>query len=85
MTPRRWTATPRRSAPSWEWCWDWYDGSYPSGALVDPTGPASGSDRVGRGGSWNFSADDARAADRYLWYPDYRNGALGLRLSRSLP
>ena len=32
-----------------EWCQDW-DGVYPSGALTDPTGPASGSKRVTRGG-----------------------------------
>ena len=36
----------------WEWCWDWYSDSTPAGGQ-DPTGPAdSGSNRVGRGGSW---------------------------------
>lgn len=35
-----------------EWCWDWY-GSYPWGAPgEDPTGPAMGTKRVLRGGSW---------------------------------
>jgi len=34
-----------------EWCWDWY-GDYTAGAQTNPTGAASGSDRVGRGGGW---------------------------------
>ena len=35
----------------WEWCWDWYNSSaYPS-ISVDPTGPASGTERSTRGGS----------------------------------
>ena len=38
----------------WEWTADWYQAAYPSGnPVVDPTGPASGSLRVSRGGSWN--------------------------------
>ncbi len=40
----------------WEWCWDWYSGSYPGGSVTDPTGPASGLSRVFRGGGWlNYS------------------------------
>lgn len=35
----------------WEWVNDWY-GDYPSGKLVDPTGPDGGIYRVIRGGSW---------------------------------
>ncbi|HIF32240.1 MAG TPA: hypothetical protein EYQ75_11350, partial [Planctomycetaceae bacterium] len=26
----------------WEWCQDWYEEDYPSGAVTDPTGPSSG-------------------------------------------
>ena len=38
-----------------EWCQDWY-GSYNSSPQVNPTGAASGSRRVDRGGSWlNFA------------------------------
>ena len=38
----------------WEWTADRFQATYPTGnPVVDPTGPASGSDRVFRGGSWN--------------------------------
>ncbi len=39
----------------WEWCWDWH-GDYPGGAVTDPTGPATGSNRVFRGGSWRHAS-----------------------------
>jgi len=47
----------------WEWCSDWY-GDYPTRSVTDPTGPSSGSNRVGRGGSWRAGARNARSADR---------------------
>jgi formylglycine-generating enzyme required for sulfatase activity len=34
-----------------ERCWDWYGTPYAGG--TDPRGPASGSERVGRGGGWS--------------------------------
>lgn len=47
----------------WEWCRDWY-GSYPGGMVVDPSGPASGTARINRGGSWGSGANDSRSANR---------------------
>jgi endo-1,4-beta-xylanase len=47
----------------WEWCRDWY-GPYPGGAVIDPTGPATGTDRVNRGGSFGSGARDHRSANR---------------------
>jgi formylglycine-generating enzyme required for sulfatase activity len=40
----------------WEWVSDW-KANYPGGAQTNPEGPASGSNRVRRGGSWH---DDGR-------------------------
>jgi formylglycine-generating enzyme required for sulfatase activity len=45
-----------------EWCWDWYGTPYSGG--TDPRGPASGSNRVARGGDWGEDASVARCADR---------------------
>jgi formylglycine-generating enzyme required for sulfatase activity len=68
----------------WEWCWDWY-GTYPTGPLTDPTGPASGSYRVLRGGGWDYYALRCRSAIRYYYDPYYMGRGLGLRLSRTAP
>jgi formylglycine-generating enzyme required for sulfatase activity len=47
----------------WEWCSDWY-GSYDSSPVTDPTGPASGTKRVLRGGSWFNFGVNARCSYR---------------------
>ena len=42
----------------WEWCQDWYDGGYYANSLTDdPPGPATGSLRVARGGSWTNTGE----------------------------
>jgi formylglycine-generating enzyme required for sulfatase activity len=46
-----------------EWVADWF-GTYPSGAVSNPTGPATGSSRVQRGGSWLTLAADATSYGR---------------------
>ena len=54
-----------------QWCWDWYDGTfYSSSPGTDPHGPASspGGTRVLRGGAWNFEAGFARCAYRYGFF-----------------
>ena len=63
----------------WEWCSDWYD-SYGSSSQTNPTGAASGSYRVLRGGSWNYNAMFCRVSLRSGYYPDYGNDGRGLRL-----
>jgi formylglycine-generating enzyme required for sulfatase activity len=66
----------------YEWCQDWY-GGYPSGSVTDPTGAASGSYRVLRGGSWSPISDYCRSAFRYWYSPDLRYYGLGFRVLRS--
>ena len=63
----------------YEWCWDWY-GNYSSEPQTDPTGPASGSCRVIRGGSWYGDESDARSADRNYSNMSYRSIRHGFRL-----
>jgi len=63
----------------WEWCRDWY-GSYPAGSVTDPQGPASGSYRVIRGGSWSNGAGSCRSAYRnYDNRPSGGYGDIGFR------
>jgi formylglycine-generating enzyme required for sulfatase activity len=61
-----------------EWCWDWY-GSYSSGSQTDPRGPASGSIRVSRGGSWTSQAPFGRTAYRALFGTAVSYDKLGFR------
>ena len=63
-----------------EWCSDGYDG-YQSSSQSDPQGPSSGSDRVGRGGSFFFDARYCRVSNREYYTPDFRTFDLGFRLS----
>ena len=51
-----------------EWCADWY-GAYTVGNAVDPTGLASGRDRVLRGGGWDANAQFCRSAQRFMDSP----------------
>ena len=62
-----------------EWCQDWFD-AYPGGIVVDPKGPATGWDRVFRGGDWDFYAKGCRSAGRYDYDPDAWYYNLGFRV-----
>ena len=63
----------------WEWTADWY-GAYEAGPLTDPTGAASGSYRVARGGSWRGVGAVLRSAKRGSNAPSPRNDDLGFRV-----
>jgi formylglycine-generating enzyme required for sulfatase activity len=66
-----------------EWCSDWWKRDYTSTAVSDPTGPATGSSRVIRGGGWLDVAGDCRSAARDGSAPAYRHGNFGFRLAFS--
>ena len=68
----------------WEWCQDWWSDNLPGGIALDPQGPATGSDRVIRGGSWSgwekWGDDwECRSASRYYW-PDSGLYYIGFRV-----
>ena len=63
----------------WEWCLDWC-GDYPSQAQTNPQGPSGGSNRVLRGGSWNYDADGCRVSVRGNGFPFYCDGDFGFRV-----
>ncbi len=63
-----------------QWCSDWYDaGYYAASPPTDPPGPASGENRVHRGGSWYSFPPGCRSADRSSRSPDSGDDDLGIR------
>ncbi|MBP7433193.1 SUMF1/EgtB/PvdO family nonheme iron enzyme, partial [bacterium] len=70
----------------WEWSYDWYLETPPSGdettPVVDPYGPGSGSYRVIRGGSWLNISQFCRSANRFSYAPTNRHD-YGFRLART--
>jgi len=70
----------------WEWCNDWYDSSYYSSSPgSDPTGPASGSYRMLRGGSWSVNDYFLRSANRSGYNPWDTYYYFGFRVTRDNP
>jgi formylglycine-generating enzyme required for sulfatase activity len=68
----------------WEWVNDWYSSNYyASSPSHDPPGPASGTCRVVRGGSWFNGAVALRADWRGDSAPSYLNYGIGFRAARS--
>lgn len=67
----------------WEWCSDWYSASFYSiTPKVNPTGPAKGTERVLRGGSWFQDTFGLNVTDRKSLDPEWRLGFVGFRLCR---
>ncbi|MFP3090253.1 formylglycine-generating enzyme family protein [Treponema sp. TIM-1] len=65
----------------YEWCWDWYE-SYAGGRQQNPLGPASGTFRVIRGGSWLSTENSLRHTSRGCESPSIRNSYIGFRVVR---
>jgi formylglycine-generating enzyme required for sulfatase activity len=66
----------------WEWCWDWY-GDYSASAQTNPRGPANGTERVRRGGSWYNSASGVTTGFRFGSDPAGGQDHVGFRLVRA--
>ena len=66
-----------------EWCWDWY-GAYPTGEVTDYAGPASGTDRVIRGGSFSAYMSYLRSASRDGISTEFGWNSVGFRLVRTV-
>ena len=76
---------------NWEWVQDYSSESYyaelvrrPESPVVDPQGPASGHERVLRGGGWNATPDRATCSFRFLADPPvYRSDHVSFRVVRN--
>ena len=65
---------------AWEWCGDWFGPGYdPEAPVSDPEGPATGTLRVLRGGSWNNQPYWTRSAARANCRPEGSHASFGFR------
>jgi len=65
----------------WERCQDFYrPQAYAQSALEDPEGPATGMNRIARGGGWHYLDLHARSAYRNNYSPIFRTGNAGFRV-----
>jgi formylglycine-generating enzyme required for sulfatase activity len=67
-----------------EWCEDWYrcPGDQDPTPLVDPTGPATGTQRVARGGGWATGGSGISCSAREGRPPGDAFGTVGFRVVR---
>ncbi|HEX3151447.1 MAG TPA: formylglycine-generating enzyme family protein [Gemmataceae bacterium] len=66
---------------AWEWCSDWYaEDYYSKSPKQDPQGPATGKERVARGGAWSTQPKFCRSAFRDWHEPGYRSDCVGFRV-----
>jgi len=64
----------------WEWTSDWWS-NFGTASVTSPTGPNTGSDRVIRGGGWDYDAEICRVAIRGIDFPDLRWLNYGFRVA----
>lgn len=69
---------------AWERCQDFFDPAwYRKSPVNDPEGPATGTNRIVRGGGWHYFDLHARSAYRNNYSPTSRTGNTGFRVVRS--
>ena len=64
-----------------EWCWDWH-GAYSAGVQTNPAGPATGTNRVRRGGAWNVAPEFSHVSFRSSSPPHDGPPQIGFRCVR---
>jgi formylglycine-generating enzyme required for sulfatase activity len=73
-----------------EWCWDWFDSKYYAecahqGVVRDPLGPGSGSQKVLRGGCFDWNTANLVPTYRNSNLPNNRGFQNGIRLVYGVP
>jgi sulfatase modifying factor 1 len=64
----------------WQWAADWFsDNYYATSPASNPSGPASGSAKVLRGGTWDIDAKGVRSSVRLPFPPDSSFNEFGFR------
>ena len=68
-----------------EWCSDWFQADYYAvSSARNPKGPAAGSRRASRGGSWRHYTKVSRCAARSSIPPEFQYADYGFRVARDL-
>jgi formylglycine-generating enzyme required for sulfatase activity len=68
----------------WEWCNDWYAAYPDQDSIVDPLGPATGNEKVHRGGDCFDAAERCQSSHRYGYNPATPERNIGFRVARSV-
>lgn len=66
----------------WQWGNDWYRIEYDIADTIDPMGPATGEQRVRRGGAYGFTVLYSTSANRGWLFPSHAMGDIGFRCAR---
>jgi sulfatase modifying factor 1 len=68
-----------------EWCADWFDADYYRVSPErNPQGPAEGTRRASRGGSWRHQTKVSRCAARSSIPPEFQYADYGFRVARDI-
>jgi formylglycine-generating enzyme required for sulfatase activity len=72
----------------WMWCNDRYDSgssnNYPATLQMDQTGPATGGERIAKGGAfWNDGGHHEMSANHWQWGPNTKSEEIGFRICRT--
>lgn len=72
------------SGNAWEWVADWYTESFPRTDRRNPKGPASGTDKVLRGGGWYDAPERLTSTKRMHAPPEHRDDSVGFRCASTV-